>query len=110
MSGDHAVATRSRQFLFDRPVTGREDEAVDAGHPAVNDREAAAVDVEPELSRQRAHPATALGVHVPVGVGILLLRQDRAGTILGEAATAIRRLSGERFLAVTRDYPDTRTP
>jgi len=28
MSSDHAVATRSRQFLFDRSVTGREDEGL----------------------------------------------------------------------------------
>jgi hypothetical protein len=51
MYGDHAVATRSRQFLFNRPITGREDEAVDAGQPAVNDHEATAVDLEPQLSR-----------------------------------------------------------
>jgi hypothetical protein len=72
MSGDNAVAIRSRQLLFDRLVTGRENETVDAGHPSANDRETAPSDLKLELSRERVHPDAAFGIYIPVGIGIPL--------------------------------------
>src|SRR5208282_2995839 len=51
MAGDYAVATGGDQFLLDCLVVAGEDETVDAGHTAMNDNEATAVDLEFELSR-----------------------------------------------------------
>jgi hypothetical protein len=51
MPSYNAVATGSDQFLLDFLVAAGEDETVDAGHAAMNDNKATAVDLEHELLR-----------------------------------------------------------
>ncbi len=94
MPGDDAVATGSRQFLRDRLVAGGEDETIDAGDAAMHHNNPATADLKVEPAWQGAHPEAALRVDISVGIGILLPGENRAGTVLGKAAAALRGLSG----------------